>query len=145
MENVEIPGGFAGLALPSGMSGLFAGTSLERPVTCEHCRAAECGCPRDASGRACPPGIQQPRVRREKRRGKWNTVIAGVEASPDAGATSGPGDLKPLLKVLRTRVGSGGGLSDSPAGPEIVIQGDHKDAIVKALVGLGYKAKGAGG
>lgn len=68
-------------------------------------------------------------------------MIADVRASHEPGAT----DLKPLLKLLRTKVGSGGGLSDSPAGPEIVIQGDHKDAIVRTLVELGYRAKGAGG
>lgn len=125
------------------MSGLFAGTSLEQPVTCEHCGAATCVCPKDAAGRACPPALQHPRVRREKRRGKWNTIIAGVQASPESGASAG--DLKPLLKSLRSKLGAGGGLSDSPAGPELVIQGDHKDAVVTHLIALGYPAKPAGG
>jgi translation initiation factor 1 len=136
------------------MAGLFAGTSLEQPVTCEHCGQADCVCPKDTAGRSCPPSFQHPRVRREKRRGKWNTVIADVHASPASaplagappvGAASSHGDLKPLLKSLRTKLGSGGGVSDSPAGPEIVIQGDHKDAVVALLKALGYKAKPAGG
>jgi len=127
------------------MAGLFAGTSLERPVTCEHCGQAECACPKDAAGRACPPTLQHPRVRREKRRGKWNTIIADVRAAPASGSTPSDGDLKPLLKSLRTKLGSGGGLSDSPDGPEIVIQGDHRDAVVAQLIALGYRAKPSGG
>lgn len=136
------------------MAGLFAGTSLEQPVTCEHCGRADCVCPKDAAGRPRPPKLQHPRVRREKRRGKWNTVIADVHASPasitpagapPAGATTSHGDLKPLLKSLRRKLGAGGGVSDSPAGPEIVIQGDHRDAVVALLKGLGYQAKPAGG
>lgn len=142
------------------MSGLFAGSPLEQPVTCEHCgRPAEpspggtdgCACPRNAAGEVCPPGMQSPRVRREKRRGKWSTVISGVQAGPEAGpegVPSGtPGDLKPLLKQLRTRLGTGGGLSDSKTtdAAEIVLQGDHREAVVAHLVSLGYKAKPAGG
>lgn len=134
------------------MAGLFAGTSLEQPVTCEHCGQADCVCPKDAAGRPCLPKHQHPRVRREKRRGKWNTIIADARAAPassspvsSAGATANHGDLRPLLKALRTKLGAGGGVSDSPAGPEIVIQGDHRDAVVAHLITLGYKAKPAGG
>jgi translation initiation factor 1 len=130
-------------SLRSRMGGLFAGTDLEQPVTCAHCGRAGCVCPTNAAGEPCPPGLQSPRVRREKRRGKWNTIIAGVQAGP--GATPGPGDLKPLLKTLRTGLGTGGGLSDGKAGPEIVLQGDHRDAVVERLVALGYRAKPSGG
>jgi len=136
------------------MSGLFAGSALEQPVTCEHCgRPAAappgdpdgCTCPRNAAGEACPPGLQSPRVRREKRRGKWNTIIAGIEAGPESGGADG--DLKPLLKLLRTGLGTGGGISNSKTGdsPEIVLQGDHRDAVVAQLCTLGYRAKPAGG
>ncbi|MEM1186480.1 MAG: hypothetical protein AAGI53_15935 [Planctomycetota bacterium] len=123
------------------MSGLFAGTSLERPVTCEHCNNESCACPKDAKGNACPPKSQSPRVRREKRRGKWNTIIADIHASPGEGST----DLKPLLKDLRTRFGTGGGLSESETGPEIVLQGDHRDEVVSRLTSFGYRAKASGG
>lgn len=139
--------------------GLFDGTPLERPVTCEHCGkplpqgatspkpAAPpeigdvCSCPRDAAGDLRLPKDQHPRVRREKRRGKWCTVVSGL----DPRAT----DLKDTLKTLRTALGTGGGLSTDaadPDGPEaIVLQGDHRDAVVARLRDLGYQAKAAGG
>lgn len=128
------------------MTGLFAGSPLEQPVTCEHCGQAidgrdRCVCPRDTHGEARPPKLQHPRVRREKRRGKWNTVIADIHASPGPGTK----DLKPLLKALRTQLGTGGGLSDAESGPEIVLQGDHKEAVVELLKTLGYRVKAAGG
>ena len=125
------------------MPGLFDGTPLEQPVTCEHCGLDACTCPRDASGAARPPSTQHPRVRREKRRGKPNTIIAEIHTSPEAGAK--PGDLKPLLKALRTRFGTGGGLAETPKGPEVVLQGDHRDAVVEHLNALGYHAKPSGG
>lgn len=125
------------------MPGLFDGTPLEQPVTCERCgeEASACSCPKDAKGNALPPSDQHPRIRREKRRGKWSTVITGL----DAHAT----DHKALLKQLRTSLGTGGGVTTVSGrdGDEqaIVLQGDHKDAAVKLLVAFGYKAKGAGG
>jgi translation initiation factor 1 len=117
------------------MSGLFAGTSLEQPVTCEHCKnpLSACTCPRTASGRPCPTSAQHPRVRREKRRGKWCTVVAEL----DPVAT----DLKALSKSLRTALGTGGGITDG----ELIIQGDHRDKVVEKLIALGYKAKPSGG
>lgn len=118
------------------MPGLFDGTSLERPVTCDRCgrEVHACDCPPVAARpEGKPPGEQSPRVRREKRRGKWNTVIAGIEG--------GAADQKALLKTLRTTLGAGGGLSNG----ELVLQGDHRDAIVARLIELGYRAKPAGG
>jgi translation initiation factor 1 len=71
-------------------------------------------------------------VRREKRRGKWVTVISGLD----------PGsDLKGLVKELRAMLGAGG----TVAGGEVEIQGDHKEKIVEVLKARGYPAKGAGG
>lgn len=126
------------------MSGLFAGTPLERPVTCEHCSKPldACTCPRDAAGRVRLPKDLHPRVRREKRRGKWSTIIADLDD-----ATSGGGaDLKALLRTLRTTLGTGGGIATTAAGQtELVIQGDHRDAVVKHLCDMGYKAKPGGG
>ena len=119
------------------MAGLFDGTPLERPVTCDRCGrdVKACDCPPQAAAPAKgpAPGDQHPRVRREKRRGKWCAVVAGFEA--DA-ATQ-----KSLLKVLRGVVGAGGGVSDG----ELVLQGDCRDAVVAKLVELGYRAKPAGG
>lgn len=121
------------------MSGLFAGTSLERPVTCERCGNPldECECPRDASGALCPPSAQQARVRREKRRGKWTTVITGLD--PDAT------DLKALAGELRRSLGAGGTVGGSKSEPQIEIQGDHRDALVELLRSRGYPAKPSGG
>ena len=46
-----------------------------------------------------------------------------------------------LLKLLKTKLGTGGTLKDDT----IEIQGDHRDQIVEILTGLGYKAKKSGG
>lgn len=120
--------------------GLFDGTPLEQPVTCPRCGAAvaACLCAKGADGRAIDPAALAPRVRREKRRGKWCTVVAelGLERA----------DAKALLKDLRTALGTGGGLGDEKAsGVELVLQGDHRDAVVERLVEMGYKAKASGG
>jgi len=118
------------------MPGLFHGTPLERPVTCDRCGRPvdECECVAGAPAVAStPPGEQRVRVRREKRRGKWNTVVAGLADDPQ--------QAKRLLKELRGALGAGGGVSDG----ELVLQGDHRDAVVARLVELGYPAKAAGG
>ena len=102
------------------MAGLFDGTPLEQPVTPE------------------PKPAPSPRVRREKRRGKWCTVVAELGLPKD--------DAQALLKQLRTGLGTGGGLGDAKDGAvELVLQGDHRDAVVRRLVDMGYKAKAAGG
>lgn len=117
------------------MAGLFDGTPLARPVTCEICKLplADCTCPRDASGQVCPPRDQLARVRREKRHGKWVTVVTGL----DAAAT----DLSALAKKLRARCAAGGTVREDG----IEIQGDHRDALVTYLKSLGYPAKPSGG
>jgi translation initiation factor 1 len=117
------------------MSGLFAGTHLDRPVTCERCELplAKCTCPRTASGRVMLPGEQAARVRREKRRGKHVTVVSGLD--PVAS------DLPALLKKLKTRFAAGGTINDA----ELELQGDHREAVVELLKSMGYPAKPAGG
>ena len=114
------------------MGGLFDGTPLERPVLCEQCGLAvdACKCPY-VGVEPTAPAKQSPRVRRERRRGKWCTVVAGLDAS----------NLKPLLATLRSELGVGGGESDG----ELVLQGDRRDEVVRRLVALGYAAKSAGG
>jgi len=124
------------------MAGLFDGTSLERPVTCERCDKpiAECGCPRGAGGGVCAPKDQLARVRREKRRGKYVTVITGLDAS----AT----DIPALAKDLRKSLGTGGSVTKDKANgnaPMIELQGDFRDRIVEHLKALGYPAKPSGG
>ena len=117
------------------MPGLFDGTQFEQPVTCSACDKAmsDCTCPRDASGARCLSRDQNARVRREKRRGKWVTVVTGLDAS----ATN----LKQLAKDLKNKCASGGSVTDDG----VEIQGDHRDKIVTHLKSLGYPAKAAGG
>eukprot|EP00752_Nemacystus_decipiens_P013510 g11968.t1 len=116
------------------MPGLFDGTSLEQPVTCPACNKAQadCDCPRGRSGAVCLPKDQDARVRREKRRGKWVTVVTGLD--PDVT------DLKQLAKDLKAKCASGG----SVTGDGVEVQGDHRDKTVAYLQTLGYPAKLAG-
>lgn len=117
------------------MGGLFAGTALERPVTCEVCGLAEadCGCPRDAAGRVCRPADQAARVRREKRRGKWTTVVSGLD--PHAS------DLPAMLREAKRHCAAGGAVT----GDGFELQGDRRDWLVDWLAAAGYDAKAAGG
>lgn len=119
------------------MSGLFAGTSLERPITCERCEKplAECKCAPQARQKASaiPPKDQPVRVRREKRRGKVVTVVGGLDP--------GSSDLAAMLKGFKGRLGAGGTVLDDG----FEVQGDHRDALVEALKAMGYPAKAAGG
>ncbi len=116
------------------MPGLFAGTPLERPVTCDRCGrdVAACTCPTEKAPQASRADFDL-RVRRERRRGKWCAVVAGVESDV---ATQ-----KALLKELRGALGAGGGVSDG----ELVLQGDCRDKLLEKLVALGYRAKASGG
>ncbi|TWT48600.1 translation initiation factor [Botrimarina hoheduenensis] len=116
------------------MAGLFDGTPLERPVRCEECGqlVQSCVCPPKVAPQ--PPAEQQhPRVRRERRRGKWTTVIAGLTLPKE--------EQKALLKQLQAELGVGGGVSEG----ELLLQGDHRDKVVERLRGRGYQAKSSGG
>jgi translation initiation factor 1 len=118
------------------MPGLFAGTPLERPVTCEVCGKPleECRCPRNAAGQVTLAKDQPARVRRERRAGgKWVTVVDGL----DPRAT----DLAALLKRLKAACAAGGGVTESG----VEIQGDHRERVVTLLKEMGYPAKAAGG
>ena len=115
--------------------GLFDGTALERPVTCAVCGRSldACKCPRNASGEVCRPQDQAARVGREKRRGKWVTVIAGL----DPQAT----DLKKLAAQCKSKCSAGGTATQDG----VEVQGDHRDKLLAMLKDLGYPAKATGG
>lgn len=118
------------------MGGLFAGTPLERPVTCEACERPvdQCACPRDGAGGVLMPKDQPARVSRERRAGnKTVTIITGLD--PDAS------DLPGMLKKFKATCAAGGAVT----GGRVELQGDHRDRIVGLLRELGYPAKASGG
>ena len=102
---------------------------------CPNCRRAvrECVCPKDAPGAA--RGSTAVRVGRETkgRSGKGVTVITGLPLTRL--------ELESLAGDLKKRCGSGG----TVRGGSIEIQGDHRDALVAALIKLGWPAKKSGG
>ena len=116
------------------MPGLFDGTSLERPVTCEACEKPliDCRCPRNASGAILPPSKQTANIRIEKRsKGKVVTVITGLDPLAS--------DLQALLGELKSACGTGGAI-DAGA---MTLQGDQRDRAASRLRAIGYKVKGA--
>ena len=118
------------------MPGLFDGTPLERPVTCELCEQPldQCRCPRNAAGQVLLPKDQPARVSREKRRkGKIVTVISGLDPAAS--------DLPGMLRALKTACGAGGTVADN----RIELQGDHREHVLAYLREQGYPAKPAGG
>ncbi len=118
------------------MPGLFDGTPLERPVTCDQCGKALdiCNCPRDVEGQVVLPKHQPIRISRERRGGgKVVTIISGFDPRVT--------DLAAILKEFKTRFGTGGTISDG----RLELQGDHRDTLVEILRQRGYPAKASGG
>jgi translation initiation factor 1 len=72
-------------------------------------------------------------IERKGRGGKTVSVIKGVMSPPKG--------KEALLKLLKTKLGTGGAIKEET----IEIQGDHRDTIVALLNELGYKAKRSGG
>lgn len=115
--------------------GLFDGTPLERPVTCERCHKQRelCTCPRDASGLLRLPSQQRVRVQRERSRGGWLTRATGFDPT----AT----DLPAMLRKFKERFATGGTTVEDG----IELRGDCRDRLVADLRALGYDAKASGG
>jgi translation initiation factor 1 len=101
---------------------------------CPNCRRAvrECVCPKGAPGAAKANAV---RVGRETkgRAGKGVTTVTGLPLTES--------EITALAAQLKKRCGSGGTVRNGV----IEIQGDHRDAIVAALVKLGWPAKKSGG
>lgn len=72
-------------------------------------------------------------LERKGRGGKTVSVIKGVMSPPHG--------KEALVKLLKTKLGTGGAVKDE----ELEIQGDQRDQIVALLNELGYSAKRAGG
>ena len=102
---------------------------------CPNCRRAvrECVCPKNAPGAARGSGAVRVGRETKGRAGKGVSVITGLPLSP--------AELEALAGVLKKRCGSGG----TVRGGAIEIQGDHRDALVAALIKLGWPAKKSGG
>ena len=75
------------------------------------------------------------RIRREVkgRKGKTVTVIYGFQFDQV--------DLKSLAKQLKQQCGTGGSVKDDM----IIIQGDHREKLMKLLKAQGHKVKLSGG
>ena len=72
-------------------------------------------------------------LERKGRGGKTVSLVKQVMSPPQG--------KQALLKLLKTKLGTGGALK----GDEIEIQGDHRDAIVALHKELGYQANRSGG
>lgn len=94
---------------------------------------AACTCRKKPSPSA--PADKIVRIRREVkgRGGKTVTVASGFQIADDR--------LKQLAAELKRRCGTGGSVKDG----EILIQGDHRDAVLAELKLKGFAAKLAGG
>ena len=109
--------------------------SSEHGRVCPGCGrpAGECSC---ATGKSkAPKGDGIVRVGRETRgrKGKGVTVVTGLPLGKD--------ELRELAKRLKARCGAGGTVRDGV----IEIQGEHRDAVVRALEEEGFAARKAGG
>lgn len=101
---------------------------------CPRCnrQAAKCTC-RKLPSQPKNDGIVRLRRETKGRKGKGVTIITGIPLENK--------ELKNLAKLFKQKCGSGGSVKNGV----IEIQGDHRDALEKELVRLGYKVKRAGG
>jgi translation initiation factor 1 len=92
---------------------------------------AECRCPPPAiEPRRLTPESQTAWLVLEKRaKGKIVTIVSALD--PDGN------DLAALAASLKTSCGTGGTLKDG----RIELQGDHLQAVEKALQAIGYRTK----
>ncbi|MGE0455658.1 MAG: translation initiation factor [Vicinamibacteria bacterium] len=86
---------------------------------------------RPAQAQPAGPGI---RLRLERRAsGRLATVVTGLPGNEQS--------LLALARELKTACGAGGTLKDGA----LELQGDHRDAVERALTARGLKSKRAGG
>ena len=103
--------------------------------------STECPVPRKEKPAACnfetaaAPSKSRAIVRldRKRRGGKSVTIIEGLQLSVE--------DSEKLLKQLKAKLGTGGAVKNGA----LEIQGDHCDAVMAELSGIGYRPKRSGG
>ena len=112
--------------------------STESGRICPECQkpAPECTCKKKPS--KAQPIFRQDgiiRIRREVKGRKGKTVTMIYNFQPNQT------DLKALAKQLKQQCGTGGSVKDGV----IILQGDHKEKLLKLLEAQGYEVKIAGG
>jgi translation initiation factor 1 len=92
--------------------------------------------PEDVEKNIIKPSDHHLRIHLDKKQrgGKEVTLIRGFKGSEES--------LEDLEKTLKSKCGVGGGVKDG----EILLQGNHRDKVLKLLLEMGYKqTKKAGG
>jgi len=116
--------------------------STETGRICPTCEkpAAKCRCKKQKPKKTPPQSPSHPddgivRIQRETkgRKGKTVTAVFGVPLAEK--------DLKDFAKTLKSRCGTGGTVKDGV----IVLQGDHREALMEEIEKQGYTVKLAGG
>jgi len=112
--------------------------STEFGQICPECQKpiSECICKKrkpKASLKIKQDGIIRIRREVKGRKGKTVTAIYGFQFNQS--------DLKTLAKQLKQQCGTGGSVKDDM----IIIQGDHRETLLKLLMAQGHKVKLSGG
>ena len=113
--------------------------STESGRICPSCGnpATKCTCKKKKAAKKQPiyPDDGIVRIRREVkgRKGKTVTAVFGVPLNDK--------ELKEFAKILKRKCGTGGSVKDGI----IIIQGDHREALLNEIKKQGYSVKLAGG
>ena len=89
------------------------------------CPVSQCGCKK--TNRPIGDGVVRVSRQTKGRKGSGVCLITGLPLEPEA--------LKKLAQQLKKQCGSGGTVKSGV----IEIQGDHREALVAALIKLGYE------